>query len=152
MTRPAGTQIRFLFQIYSPMYQHTPHRVNTYCIINVTLRDLCTTNGTYTLQYCSYPLSENLRVSIGFSFCQSYSLPAGLGPGLGTVTGVSIGFSISRSYSRYRYRSRAGVSIEISFSKTYSQNLYRGANRNPNRYHSHPARSGMRIVLICKCN
>lgn len=152
MAHRAGTQIRFLFQIYSPMYQHTPQGVNTCCIINVTLRVLCTTNGTYTLQYWSYTPSENLRVSINFSFCQSYSLPAGLGPGLGTATGVSIENSISRSYSRYRYRSRAGVSIKISFSKTYSQNLYRGANRNANRYHPHPARSGMRIVLICKCN
>lgn len=132
------------------MYQHTPNRVNTYCIINVTLRGLCTTNGTYTLQYWSYLQSENLRVSIEISFCQSYSLPAERGRGLGTKTGASIENSISKSYSRYGSRSPAGVSIKISFSKTYSQNLYRGANRNANRYHPHLDQGGMRIVLICK--
>ncbi|UTC25334.1 hypothetical protein P7_144 [Pectobacterium phage vB_PcaM_P7_Pc] len=77
-----------------------------------------------------------MRVSIGFSFYRSYSLPAGPDWGLGTESRVSIENSISRSYSRYRYRSPPGVSIEISFSKTYSQNLYRGENRNENFYHS----------------
>lgn len=155
MAHRAGTQIRFLFQIYSPMYQHTPQGVNTCCIINVTLRVLCTTNGTYVtiLELYSFRKSESLDqlfiLPIVFSARRAGAGSRYSNRGLDRKLDFQIVFSIQIQVSRrgldqdFIFENVFSKSIQRCKSKCKSLSSSPRPERNENRSHLQ-----MQLIII----